>query len=76
MTQALHEAAERSRLLEMERAWRRLARGEEPQRVVEEFSRALTNKLMHAPMKALNQASGEERAALVATVHRLYCTLS
>ena len=69
---ALRDAAERSRRHEVERAQRRLARGEDPQRVMEELSRALMNKLMHAPTHALNHAGEEERAALSTTLARLY----
>lgn len=69
---ALRDAAERSRRHELVRAQRRLARGEDPQRVMEELSRALMNKLIHAPTHALNHAAEEERAALSATLGRLY----
>jgi glutamyl-tRNA reductase len=69
---AIRDAAERSRRHELERAHRRLARGEDPQRVLDELSRALTNKLLHAPTHALNHAGAEEREALAATLARLY----
>jgi glutamyl-tRNA reductase len=69
---ALRDAAERSRRHELERAQRRLASGDDPQRVLDELSRALTNKLMHPPTHALNQATNEEREALTATLSRLY----
>ena len=69
---ALRDAAERSRRHEVDRAARRLARGEDPQRVMDELSRALTNKLMHPPTHALSHAQGEEREALAATLARLY----
>src|SRR5688500_18836944 len=69
---ALRDAAERSRRHEVERAQRRLARGEDPQRVMEELSRALTNKLLHAPTHALGHAGAEEREALATTLARLY----
>jgi glutamyl-tRNA reductase len=69
---ALRDTAERSRRHELERAQRRLARGEDPQRVVEELARALTNKLLHAPTHALNHASADERQTLAATLARLY----
>ncbi len=69
---ALRDAAERSRRHELERAQRRLARGEDPQRVLEELSRALTNKLMHAPTHALGRAAEHERKELAATLARLY----
>jgi glutamyl-tRNA reductase len=69
---AMRDTAERSRRHELERAQRRLARGEDPQRVMEELSRALTNKLLHAPTHALNHASAGERKTLAATLARLY----
>ena len=69
---AMRDAAERSRRNELERAQRRLARGDDPQRVLEELSRALTNKLLHAPTHALNHASGDERDQLAAALARLY----
>jgi glutamyl-tRNA reductase len=69
---ALRDAAERSRRHEVERALRRLARGEDPQLVIEQLSRGLTNKLLHAPTHALGHAGAEERAALAELITRLY----
>jgi glutamyl-tRNA reductase len=69
---AMRDSAERSRRHELDRAQRRLARGEDPQRVIDELSRALTNKLLHAPTHALNHATGKEREALASTLARLY----
>jgi glutamyl-tRNA reductase len=69
---AMRDAAERSRRHELERAQRRLARGEDPQRVLDELSRALVAKLMHAPTHALNHAAADEREALSASLARLY----
>jgi glutamyl-tRNA reductase len=39
-------------------------RGEDPQRVLEALSRGLTNKLMHGPTAALNQARAERAVEL------------
>ena len=69
---ALRDAAERSRRHELERAQRRLARGEDSQRVMDELSRALMNKLIHGPTHALNHAAHDEREALSAMLARLY----
>jgi glutamyl-tRNA reductase len=69
---AMRDAAERSRRHEFDRAQRRLARGEDPQRVLEELSRALTNKLIHPPTHALNHAGEDEREALSTALARLY----
>ena len=39
---------------DIERARRQLARGADPARVLDELSRRLMNKLLHAPLRALN----------------------
>ncbi len=44
-----------ARRAELERAVRRLARGEPPAEVIDALSQRLTNKLLHAPMRALNR---------------------
>jgi glutamyl-tRNA reductase len=69
---ALRDEAERARRREVERSVRRLARGEDAEKVLEHLSYALTNKLLHAPTHALNHANEEEREQLVATLRRLY----
>ncbi len=69
---ALRDHAERFRRQELERAAKRLARGDDPRRVIEYLSHALTNKLIHDPTHALNHAEAAERAALEATLRRLY----
>ena len=69
---ALRDAAERSRRHEVDRALRRLARGEDPQRVLEILSRGLTNKFLHAPLHSLNHAADEEREALSELLRRLH----
>src|SRR5688572_13885654 len=69
---ALRDDAERARRREVERALRRLGRGDDAQHVLEQLSHALTNKLLHAPTHALNRANDEDRAQLVAMLRRLY----
>jgi len=69
---ALRDSADRARRHALERAQRKLARGDDPRRVMEEFSRALANKLLHAPTSALNHAADDEREALAALLARLY----
>ena len=69
---ALRDSAERARRHELERAQRRLAHGADPQQVMDELSRALTNKLMHPPSHALNHAAQDERDGLAAMIARLY----
>jgi glutamyl-tRNA reductase len=72
MIRDLRDAAERSRRHELERAVRRLEKGEDPKAVIDYLSRALTNKLLHAPTHALNHAASDERESLAATLARLY----
>ena len=69
---AMRDSAERARRHELERAQRRIARGEDPQRVLDELSRALTNKLLHPPTHALSHAGVDERETLAKTLARLY----
>ena len=56
----------------MERALRRLARGEDPKVVMEQLSHALAAKWLHAPTHALAHAREEEREALAQLLTRLY----
>ena len=69
---ALRDAAERARRRELEHAQKLLARGDDPARVLEALSHGLTNKLLHPPTQALNQAEGGERADLAQLIARLY----
>ena len=68
---SLRDAAERTRRHEMEHALKLLAKGEDPARVLDHLSHRLTNKFLHAPTKALNQADGD-RAELQSLVSRLF----
>jgi glutamyl-tRNA reductase len=70
----LREQAEEARRHELERALRLLARGEDPAKVLETLSQAITNKLMHAPTRALNESAGEEHRALAEALSRLLRT--
>jgi glutamyl-tRNA reductase len=69
---ALRDNAERARRHEMQRALRRLAKGNDPQLVIEQLSHALAAKLLHAPTHALAHAREEERDALAELLTRIY----
>ncbi len=69
---ALRDSAERMRRHELEHALKLLARGAEPAKVLESLSLGLTNKLLHAPTAALNQAEGDERGEVAAVISRIY----
>jgi glutamyl-tRNA reductase len=51
----LREQAEGMRRLELDRALKALARGEDPAAVLDALSHGLTNKLLHAPTQALKK---------------------
>lgn len=69
---ALRDSAERMRRHEMEHALKLLAKGEAPEKVMEQLSQRLTNKFLHAPTQALNAAEGGERSALLLASERLF----
>ena len=69
---ALRDSAERARRHEVERALRRLAKGEDPKIVLESLSHALTNKLLHPPTHALSHAREDDREQLAQLLARLY----
>jgi len=69
---ALRDHGERLRRHEMDKAHKRLAKGDDPQVVLEAMSMSLMNKLLHDPSHALNQANGGERDELQQLIARLY----
>lgn len=69
---ALRDQAEVTRQAELEKALKLIQKGESPESVLEVLSSALTNKFLHAPSHALNQAQGEEHAKLEDTIKQLY----
>ena len=68
----MRSSAEHDREIEIARARKRLARGEDPVKVVEALGIGLTNKLLHAPMQALNRAGPEDSERLARSVEALY----
>lgn len=69
---ALRDSGERARRHTFERALRRLAKGDDPQVVLEQLSHGLTAKLLHAPTHALSHAREEDREELARLLSRLY----
>ncbi len=68
----LYSQADVLRAHELSRAQKRLARGESPEAVLEALSQTLTNKFMHGPLHALNQADADERAQLARLLPKLF----
>ena len=69
---ALHGHHEELRAVELERARKLLAGGMSAEQVLDLLARGLTNKFLHAPTQALNQAGDAERAELVAMFEKIY----
>ncbi|WP_295994236.1 glutamyl-tRNA reductase [Rugamonas sp.] len=70
--QGLQESGEALRRMELERARKMLAKGEDIDAVLEALSRGLTAKFMHGPQQALHRAQGDERAHLAALLPQLF----
>ena len=69
---ALRDAGDRMRRHEIDHALKALARGDDPAKVLEQFSHSLTNKFMHGPTQVLNQAEAADRADVARLVNRIY----
>ena len=69
---ALQGHHEELRAAEFERVKKLLASGVPPEQALELLARGLTNKFLHAPTQALNQAGDAERAQLVAMFEKIY----
>jgi len=69
---ALRDAGERARRHELEHALKLLQRGDNPEQVLEALSKGLTNKLLHPPTQALNQAEGNERGEVAQLISRIW----
>jgi glutamyl-tRNA reductase len=69
---ALRDQAEHTRKVELGKALRMIQKGESVDKVLESLSNALTNKFLHAPSHALNQAQGDEHTRLEDTLKQLY----
>jgi glutamyl-tRNA reductase len=74
LIQDLQESSEAMRRLELERARKMLAKGEDIEVVLEALSKGLTAKFMHGPQQALHNAQGDERARLAALLPQLFRT--
>ncbi len=68
----LRESAAAAREAELKRARARLARGEDPNKVIESLARGLTNKFTHAPTDALKRADSDGNESLLAAARRLF----
>jgi len=72
LIQALHRQADDWRAAEIQRARKRLARGEAVDEVLDTLTRALTQKMLHGTLAELHAADLAEREQLAQTVSRLF----
>jgi glutamyl-tRNA reductase len=70
--QQLRSKADHYRHIELERAQKMLAKGDDPAKVIEALAHGLTNKFLHHPMNALKRVSPEERDHLADALEKLY----
>jgi glutamyl-tRNA reductase len=57
---------------ELERARKLLAKGEDPQAVIDALAQGLTNKFLHGSLHALQHAQGDDREALMKILPSLF----
>ncbi|HEX5802990.1 MAG TPA: glutamyl-tRNA reductase [Azospira sp.] len=72
LIRSLRDSAERMRWHEMEHALKLLAKGENPEKVLDQFAHRLINKFLHAPTQALNAADAVDRESLRQAAARLF----
>ena len=70
--QDIQQQGERLRQLELERAMKRLMRGDDPQEVLNAMAQGLTNKFLHGSLHALQHSNGAERDALIKLLPKLF----
>ena len=63
---------EQARDIELEKALKQLAKGEQPEQVVAQLARNLTNKLMHQPSMGIRKASAEGKLQHIEMVQQLF----
>ena len=69
---AFREQAEQKRDEQLVAAQKQLAAGKDPQQVMNELARTLTNKLIHEPSAQLNQAAYSGRKEILETARELF----
>jgi glutamyl-tRNA reductase len=72
LIQDLRYRGDQLQQLELERAKKRLAKGESPEEVMDALAQGLTNKFLHGSLHALQHLQGEEREALIKLLPELF----
>jgi len=76
LIQDIQQQGEHLRQLELDRAMKRLMRGEDPQEVLNAMAQGLTNKFLHGSLHALQHSNGAERDALIKLLPKLFASHS
>lgn len=76
LIQQVNAQADEWRALEIARAKKLLAKGEDIDTVLEALSRGLTQKMLHGTMAELHKGDAEARAQTADTVSRLFLRAS
>ncbi|HIE84720.1 MAG TPA: glutamyl-tRNA reductase, partial [Dehalococcoidia bacterium] len=69
---ALREQASSIQARELSIAIRKLQQGEDPEKLLQQVTRSLTNKLIHSPSSQLREASAEGRQDLIQATQELF----
>jgi glutamyl-tRNA reductase len=69
---ALREQASSIQAGELASAIRKLQQGEDPEKLLQQVTRSLTNKLIHSPSSQLREASAEGRQDLIQATQELF----
>jgi glutamyl-tRNA reductase len=69
---AYRNKAEQMRDLELQKALRSLQAGANPEQVLQQFARNLTNKLIHSPTTVLKEASASSRHHVIQVAQELF----
>ena len=76
LIQDIQQQGERLRQIELERAMKRLIRGDDPHEVLNALAQGLTNKFLHGSLHALQHSNGAERDALLKILPKLFTSHS
>ena len=72
LIQQLHAQTDEWRALEIARAKKLIAKGEDMDAVLDALTRGLTQKMMHGTLAALHKGTPDERAQTLNTVSKLF----
>jgi glutamyl-tRNA reductase len=68
----LQATAQAVQAQELERARKMLARGDSPEKVLEQLANGLTQKYLHGTLAALNQSEESDRQQLLSWLPRIF----